>query len=624
MSETFVEYGSYVKQTRLKLEYSYTQNISENTTTFSLKLYAEKPSNTGSHYYNYNNSVYTISGKSGNQLINGTGNWSWGSTSLYKVGESTYTYSHNADGTGSCTLSASWTTGLTSSSVVGNNMTISVPVTLPTIPRASSISATDANIGSSSAIIINYASESFTHTVTYSFKNLSGTIVTKTSQKNFAWTVPTSFFQQIPNNDNGTVTLTCTTYSGNTQIGSPTTTTMTATVPYSGTYNSTPVITSATARDTNSTTLALTGNDPTRLVLYKSTVQLSATGQCKNYAGLKGFKENNIYSLTTSTSVSGGTTTVTGTKTYSSSSTPVFNQTQFKLCLIDTRNVPSATKILNQASGDFTIVPYVPLTMNATVERTSATSSSIYLSFSGNVYNGYFDANNSNFNELTLKWRYKETGGSWITTGASDTTNGWRNLTKNTHYRYESGNKYHSGSGSSQSAITISNLFDYQKSYVIEIYYKDSLSTYTVQKTLSTGTPVHDEGIDSNGNNYFNVNGDIYRNNINITGKVLYEDSSGTSGTVTLNETAANFDYLDIFLNRSDWKYQIRVHSPNGKKVIATTSQYYSNADTIYIYTKKMVISGTSITVDYARGQSIGGTAFVDSNQKIEKVVGYK
>ena len=425
--------------------------------------------------------------------------FNFGNSKRILIGSLTRNVPHNADGTMSVTASFTWSSG---HSKVGT-LTGSASKTLTTIPRASSITATDANIGSASTININRASSGFTHTVTYSFSGLSGTIATKTSNTSIGWTVPISFFQQIPNASSGTVTLTCKTFNGNTEIGTKTTT-MTVTVPQSGTYNSIPEITSATAIDTNVSTLALTGNDPTRLVMYKSTVQLSATGQCKNYAGLKTFREMNIYEIASAISKSGGTTTVEGTKTYTE-----FNRDYLRLTLVDTRGIVSANKILNEVNGDFTIVPYIPLTINANVERVSPTSDSILLNFSGNFYNGYYDANNTNFNNLTIKWRYKEIDGSWITTGADDTQNGWRNLILGTDYQYiQNENKY-----SSINDITIAALFDYQKKYIIEISYADRLSEYTVQKPLAEGIPVHDEGVDRDGNNYFNVNGEFYQNN---------------------------------------------------------------------------------------------------------------
>ena len=78
---------------------------------------------------------------------------------------------HTSDG--SKTLSCSAVLDFTSGSYSPGDFTPSGTMQLTTIPRASAITGTDANIGSASTIIINRAVDSFTHTITYSFKNLT-------------------------------------------------------------------------------------------------------------------------------------------------------------------------------------------------------------------------------------------------------------------------------------------------------------------------------------------------------------------------------------------------------------------------------------------------------------------
>src|SRR5699024_1060713 len=94
--------------------------------------------------------------------------------------------------------------------------------TLTAIPRASSVSAINGDIGSATIITISRASAAFTHTVTYKFGSLTGTIAAKTGETTLSWQVPESFYGEIPNARSGTVTLTCQTYSGNTLIGTKT------------------------------------------------------------------------------------------------------------------------------------------------------------------------------------------------------------------------------------------------------------------------------------------------------------------------------------------------------------------------------------------------------------------
>lgn len=441
------------------------------------------------------------------------------------IGSITTNVQHNADGKMSVSASFTWDSD---HSLVGT-LTGSATKELTTIPRASKVFATDADIGSSSTITINKADNSFTHTLEYSFEGLTGTIIEKTSQESVGWTVLASFFQKIPESQNGTVTITCKTYSGDTLVGTSSTT-ITASVPTSGENNSTPVISSATVVDTNSKTIALT-DDASRLVNYFSKVKLSTTGKCLNYAGFKTLREHQQIVIPATTSVSGGTTTVKGEKVFEGEA-----KTDYRVTLVDTRNIPSDTKVLNEGNGDFTIVPYISLTMKANVERKSQTSNSIKMNFTGNFYNGYFDEAKSNFNNLKIKWRYKLTdSGSWITEGADDTTNGWHNLTLNTDFKYDEGKNTYQSNGE----IIISDIFDYQKKYTVQISYSDELDTYTVSKPLPAGIPNHDYGVDDEGNNYFNVNGDIYQNNEKLFSKniLLVELNKNLTCTTLLSYT---------------------------------------------------------------------------------------
>lgn len=190
------------------------------------------------------------------------------------------------------------------------NIDVSGNLTLTTIPRASSITATDANIESATTININRASSSFTHTITYSFSNLTGTIATKTTETSLGWIIPSSFYSKIPNSKTGIVTLTCTTYSGNTSIGNKTTT-FTISVPTSGINDCRPIIDTASVVDSNLSTTLLTG-DEKRLVRYKSWIVPTITGRCLNYSGFSSLKEGISIDLTndTTATTSGATTSI--------------------------------------------------------------------------------------------------------------------------------------------------------------------------------------------------------------------------------------------------------------------------------------------------------------------------
>ena len=57
-----------------------------------------------------------------------------------------------------------------------------------------------------------------------------------------------------------------------------------------------------------------------------------------------------------------------------------------------------------------------------------------------------------------------------------------------------------------------------------------------------------------------------------LGGIVLYENSSGSNGTITLNETSANFSYIKIFFQAEDIYNSVEIPNPNGKLAYLHTS----------------------------------------------------
>lgn len=115
------------------------------------------------------------------------------------------------------------------------------------------------------------------------------------------------------------------------------------------------------------------------------------------------------------------------------------------------------------------------------------------------------------------------------------------------------------------------------------------------------------------------------------TPTILYNNGSGTTGNVTLSETANNFEYLEIYYMHSggdDAFKSVKIHAPNGKK--AKLDAMYDNGTYLYFYTESASISGTTIT----RGTKVrwrvaastaAQTRTVDTNCiYIKRVVGYR
>lgn len=199
------------------------QNITGNTSnvTVSVRFYRTNTGyttyGTGTVYCKINGTMYNAAVTSDQKITNA------GIVLFTK----TLNISHNADGTKTLTTSA-W---INHSQFNSNEQSYSQVLT--TIPRATTptVSASSVAFGSSITISTPRLSNSFTHTLRYSFAGSSGTIATgvTTSQ---AWTVPTSLMTKIPNSTSGVITVNCDTYNGSTKIGTKSVT-FTATVPSS-------------------------------------------------------------------------------------------------------------------------------------------------------------------------------------------------------------------------------------------------------------------------------------------------------------------------------------------------------------------------------------------------------
>ena len=369
------------------------------------------------------------------------------------VASGTKTITHKPDGTRSFSVSIK---GAIYYYAV--NCTGSQTFTLDTIPRASSISCTKANIESKPTITINRASTSFTHTIKYKFGSLEGTIADKTSATSItSWTIPASFYAQIPNAKEGTGTLTCTTYNGSTQIGDPTTCSFTVSTDET---KCKPTV-SGTVVDTNTKTIELTG-DSNKLVRYCSTAKCTLSATLNKDAGSIKAKTIN------KTTVTGNTLEIANVETgtfdfYAKDSREYFNSAQVKK----------------------TLVAYIPLTNEASISRDEPTTGDATIQIAGNYFNGSFGAKS---NTLTVK--YKKGSSSYVSVTPT-----------------KSGDRY-------SATVNLTGL-DYTKSFTFEVVVTDAIKTVTKTLTLGKGLPIFDWGEDD-----FNFNVPVTIQGVNILEKL--------------------------------------------------------------------------------------------------------
>lgn len=209
-------YGNYVKEARLRIDYSITsQSIENNTSTIRLYLYAEKTAHSG--YNKTGKSYFNMTGK-GNTTVN----WDWGSSSnQYYLGSSDITVTHNSDGTASATLSGYWYLGNTTQ-YMPTELSVSETITLPTIPRASKITLSSSTItlGQNLTININRASGNFTHVLYWQIDSENWNTIATNIATSHTWNVPKDLANYFPNSTSQTIRVICETYNGENYIGS--------------------------------------------------------------------------------------------------------------------------------------------------------------------------------------------------------------------------------------------------------------------------------------------------------------------------------------------------------------------------------------------------------------------
>jgi hypothetical protein len=209
-------YGQYV----LRVAWSATQNIANNTSVITAKIYLD------------NNWSLNIGGRSDNYIVID------GKTYIFKTSAISTTgthllatvvsdpIEHTASGTRTVSMSCSFKIKATLSGTYHGEINANGTVTLDTIPRASQPSCITwpehtqdvGYFGDTISIHMNRHSSEFTHTVRYQFGSRSGTIATDVGTGT-TWKIPPSLMELIPSSTSGSGTIYVETHKGNVSIG---------------------------------------------------------------------------------------------------------------------------------------------------------------------------------------------------------------------------------------------------------------------------------------------------------------------------------------------------------------------------------------------------------------------
>ena len=145
-----------------------------------------------------------------------------------------------------------------------------------------------------------------------------------------------------------------------------------------------------------------------------------------------------------------------------------------------------------------------------------------------------------------------------------------------------------------------------------------SYYSFTALNTTLESEPVTDKE-----STYYRTDSDI------IIPTVLYDNASGTAGTVTLSKSSQDYNYLEIFYvnNNGDLNRSIRISTPNRKNISIESIEPDKSDMNTYLRTAFYNISGNTITYKYATYTVLhnNGAVQVNRNQynKITKVLGW-
>jgi hypothetical protein len=372
------------------------------------------------------------------------------------------TIAHNSDGTKSLTLTAT-----VANSYLKLNETLTGTVDLPQIPRASAVSCSSPYIGDVAIITIDKKATNFTSTVTYKIGELTGTIADKTSETTLSFntsSLKNEIYALIPDSKKTSGTITCITYSGNTQIGEAATTTFNL---YAVEDDCKPNV-SATIVDTNEATLAFG-----KLVKYISKPKVTITATAKNSATIKGYSIN----------LNDGQTSTLQEATFES-----IGSNSITIGATDSRDYS------NSQTLSLEMVDYIKLHIDTIeISRTEDVSNEAILNAKGVWFNGNF--NDETTNTLTARLQYKTDGTEWQDGGTIAPT-----ITGNTF---------------TFTNVSLGNVYDYNNEYQFKIILSDSLMTVGSENkeaiTLSKGQETIAIGEDG-----VWVYGDLLLNDANI------------------------------------------------------------------------------------------------------------
>lgn len=374
-----------------------TQSITANTSTVNWRMTVSR---TGAYYTHNHQGDSTLSlNLDGQNVHYSYPTWET-SGEEYTLASGSSTISHNADGTKTLPISCAFNPN----NGLHGTITVSVSLSLTTIPRSSSVSVSPGVIGSSVKININRQSSSFKHTVRYAWAGKSGTIATNVDTST-SWTIPLDFANDIPNSASGAGTIFVDTYSGSTKTGTQSTT-FTASVP----ANVKPTFTGVSLSDLNGAAQNLIPSGNTFIQVI-SNIKVAFNGAVGSYgSSITGYYAE-IIGKNQSTSSNGGGL---GIMNY-------HGTIKIRASVSDSRGRWSDTREVS-----VTVLEYFAPALSFSIARTGSTSST--LTTTRNAKIAPLTVSGSQKNSMTLTFKVARLGTTNFQVDTGPATGSWTSI----------------------------------------------------------------------------------------------------------------------------------------------------------------------------------------------------
>lgn len=423
------------------------------------------------------------------------------------VASGTTTVSHNADGSKSISVSASFNNA-DRGTYLPTTGSCSGSLKLTTIPRATTPSIDKPSLDCGGVIKISgtSASSNFSHKVYVTWNGTKiqiGTIASGTTSPSFSYTIPTDWEKNIPDSTSGIATFTLETISGSTSVGSKT---VNATIKVRSSI--VPTIGTVGISDTNSICAGI-GQYVQSQSKLKFTIATS---------GNQGSTITSVSTKFNDQTYNGSTFT---TQTIQNSGTLTYTIT-----VTDSRG-RTATK-----SGSVSVVAYNPPSLtNVSAQRANSgyavdESSGTYALLHFKV--GFTSLSNKNVTSFYIQYR---------ASGASSWTkiNSWAN-NYTLEQDYKAGNLFTSTTTTYEIAFGVKDKFMSDYSWQIVTV----TPTYTLINFGKDGKSLTFFGQDGNNANRLTVNGDLVSNKYKFSSVI-----ENTSSTHVLVENGNEIQYRD-------------------------------------------------------------------------------